>query len=92
MPRKNQEYSEEYFSKFRPTRPSTKPVPVLKFDPSKLPELPELPKHPDCAICLEPMVYRRRCRTCHQFWCRDCDKSLFDCPFCRTYIPMRKKS
>lgn len=66
------------FSKFRPCRPLDKPEPK--------PLVYVLPTFPDCSICMDSLIYQRKCKQCKQAWCRDCDKNIAICPYCRTDI------
>lgn len=77
------------FSKFQPCRPLNRPAPKPIPKPSEI-IIPTLKPIPDCTLCVEPMVYVRKCRSCRQAWCRSCDENIAKCPYCRTEIPGRR--
>ena len=43
----------------------------------------------DCIICLSTtkIIHFLDCSECKQKWCRDCDKKITKCPYCRKELP-----
>lgn len=46
-----------------------------------------------CAICFDDSCNAfKNCIRCNQKWCIECDKNIFECPYCRNLIDGRQES
>ncbi len=71
-------------------------VPEVSVAKPKLEEEKKIAKETfDCSICMEEYHFDNisvklnvsTCQRCNQSWCKNCNKKLHTCPFCRNSIP-----
>lgn len=52
----------------------------------KASQIEETPPLKECVICCSESRNFKKCSTCNQKWCSDCDGNLAECPYCRASL------